>query len=750
MHQPRLAFLLLAALWLGVLVSGHAVVTRDIGATHLPWREEWARQVRNGWLPLWNPRANGGRPLWADPNAQAAYPASLLFLVFPATQAMVLFLAVHHLWAIAGLAWLARRNGVTAETALTSALVLGTGGVVLSLTTFPNALASFSWLPWATGLLFPAKPKTPLTASRGLAAGALLGVSFLAGEPVTAGLGLVLGAALLVTQRQRVAMLGIWLFGFVAVALPLLLPLLTVLPDTVRGTLGVTPQALAADTLAPRRFLELFFPRVLGTPLGDAASGFWAAPSFPWQRYYPLVFFGPATAFLVVAGARRGGLGRFWLLAFLAGLMAAVLPAWPPAAEAIHRIPGGTLVRFAVKALQVATLAAVPLVARGLEGVQVRTKRRSWPWAAAALLCLLPALVPESTRGLVAQLYPASAANLAAVPRPTWQRWLLLDGLTNAGPLLALGATRSLSLASWAFLAAHLPLFSTTHVIVLEQEWVRPPDAIQALPRGTAVACFVQSPGLAPSPSQRTFAFRNALVPDYGMTYGLSYVLARGPDGLEPIRGELLAAYGDTLPPEHQLPLAGSLGAQAVILPKAVAGAPCQAGEHFFLCRPPYAAPDAYLVRRVFPAQTLEQAAAWLAATSFAPGHDAVLASTLTPETSDGGVVVEASGPPHHRRFRVQAANRTFLVVNQNYLTSWRAAVDGAPAPVVPANFARVAVPVPAGTHRVELWLEPTPYLLGLVGPLAFAFTWIALQSAGRRGASGVAGRSTPARGPVP
>ncbi|MFN3412950.1 MAG: hypothetical protein ACK42L_02690, partial [Thermoanaerobaculum sp.] len=92
MRALRWAFVLCAGVWLSLLFFGQTLVTRDLGATHLPWRAEWARQVRNGWFPLWNPKANGGRPLWADPNAQAAYPGTLFFLLLPASQAMVVFL----------------------------------------------------------------------------------------------------------------------------------------------------------------------------------------------------------------------------------------------------------------------------------------------------------------------------------------------------------------------------------------------------------------------------------------------------------------------------------------------------------------------------------------------------------------------------------------------------------------------------------------------------------------------------------
>lgn len=750
MRSLRFLFLLCAGAWLTLAFTRRTLVTRDLGATHLPWRAEWARQVGSGWVPLWNPGANGGRPLWADPNAQAAYPGTLLFLLVPAPRAMPLFLAAHHLWLLWGLAFLARKSGASAEAALASALILGTGGVPFSLTTFPNALASFSWLPWALALLLGPDHEPPRAARRGLAAGGLLGVSFLAGEPVTAGAGLALAGALMLAQRRRLWPTALLFFGFFAASLPVLLPLVAVFPETVRGSLGVSRQALAADCLAPRRFVELFFPRLLGTPLGDASSGFWAAASFPWQRYYPLLFFGAGASVLLWVGVRRRPSPRFWLFALVAGLVAAALPAFPPAAETVYRLPGGSLFRFAVKALQVVLLAAVPLVAQGLEQVKRRASPRSWPMVVAAAGFLLPAVFPASVRAALGRLFPASAGNLALISDSTWQGWLVLDGLANAMPLLALALTRSLALTAFAFLAVQWPLFFTTHVIVPERLWRDPPAAVRTLAKGTPIACFAGPPDSTPSRLTRTFAFRNALVPDYGMTYGLSYVLARGPDGLEPVRGELLAAYGEKLAPAAQLQLAASLGARAAVLTRPAAGADCQPADGLFLCRPRQAAPEAYLARRVFPGHTLEEVASWLSATSFVPGEDAVLENLPAPLQAGGGEVIETAGPPHHRRFRVRAPARTFLVVQQNYLSAWRARVDGVAVPVLSANFARVAVPVPAGEHLVEIQLDPRPYTAGALGPVVFALTWWALRSGGRRAPSGAPGRSTRARAPAP
>ena len=61
------------------------------------------------------------------------------------------------------------------------------------------------------------------------------------------------------------------------------------------------------------------------------------------------------------------------------------------------------------------------------------------------------------------------------------------------------------------------------------------------------------------------------------------------------------------------------------------------------------------------------------------------------------------------------------LVVQQSFMHCWRAAIDGRPAVVEPANGVVLGVRVPAGRHEVELRISPTPYLLGLLGPVFLA-----------------------------
>lgn len=253
---------------------------------------------------------------------------------------------------------------------------------------------------------------------------------------------------------------------------------------------------------------------------------------------------------------------------------------------------------------------------------------------------------------------------------------------------------------------------------------------------------------LGPS-ANASFGFRNLLVPDYGLAYGNSYVLARGPDGLEPMAGELLAAAAVKLSGEELIRLGANLGAQAVLIPSKDAPVGCQFWENMAVCLPEAVSPPVYLARRAFPAPDLPSALAWLTSPAFRPGSDVTLETLQIPTSFAAGELVELPGSPTHRRFRVHSEGPTLLVVQQNFTKGWRANIDGERVPVQRVNFARMGIAVPGGTHLVALVLEPTPYLVGGTGPVLFLLSLWALRTRGRRAASGGPAHRSQAKEPV-
>ncbi len=75
-----------------------------------------------------------------------------------------------------------------------------------------------------------------------------------------------------------------------------------------------------------------------------------------------------------------------------------------------------------------------------------------------------------------------------------------------------------------------------------------------------------------------------------------------------------------------------------------------------------------------------------------------------------------------------EAAAPTVVVIAQNFYPSWRATVNGQPAPVLRANHAFQAIPIPAGKSTVRLDYVDWPFRIGALLSLATAlgclFLW--------------------------
>ncbi|MFH1177747.1 MAG: hypothetical protein V1750_10100, partial [Acidobacteriota bacterium] len=628
-----------------------------------------------------------------------------------------------------------------------------TGGDAWSKLTLMNTQAALAWGPWALATALPNASSSSPGRLRALSGGALVGLTFLAGEPVVTGL-VALAWAVVAVASHRPVPTG-WLakaaLAATAVAAPVLFPLLAVLGDTVRGALGVAPGALGADALAPRRVLELALPRLLGNPLGDAESGFWAAASFPWQRYFPLLFLS-ALPVLLLPLARRSPrqLAPWWWLA-ASGLAGAGLLALGPLAALAGALPGFGGARYAIKLLLLTTLALPPLLAAGAEEL-ARSSSGTGRRLAAVVLALTALLTGVGTaterllRPLLGAFYPDSRTALAAVPGGELRRAVWLDCLALALPPAVVLATPAAVPLAAATLAANTLGGAGLLAFDESERWRQPPAAIAALPAGATIAAFVASAnpatGAGDAALDRFWRHRAALFPQYATRWGFRYLLSRGPDGLEPLRHEALAAAAARLPVDERARVARALGATAVLTASPLAPASREV-DGVWLTTWHEQAAEAYLARRLVCAEGPLAVAQALAAEQFRPGEDAVIAGAGGARDLLGGEVTGLDGPPHHRRWAVRSRGAGLLVVRQSSISSWRARVDGAPAEVEAVNGAQLGVRVPAGVHLVELRIDPTPYALGglVLGIFAVA-CWLWPKVKAGPVAKGLAGSS--------
>jgi hypothetical protein len=742
------------------LLAGMALPARDVAATQVPWRMVWREQVSAGRLPVWDPLSNQGRPLLANPNAMAMYPGTALFLLLAPEPAATAHIVAHHLLLLLGCTLLARRSGAAREAAVVAGAAVATSGVAWSSITFLNSEASLAWVVLAMATAVP-PPARPLP--RALLAGGALGLAFLAGEPVIAALGgLAWASVVAATWRPApAASIALAAAAGCAVAAPVLVPLMAVYPDTMRAVMGVAPGALAADTLAPRRWLELVLPNLLGAPLGDGATGFWAAASFPWQRYFPLVFVGAVPLLTLPFARRRADSLAVWWALLAAAFGGAVLLSFPPIVAAAAGLPGGGSVRYGIKLLVLAVLGLPPLVAAGYERLVGDPRRRRRATlvllAPCAVLTLLAAASPASVRAALGRLYPGSRPALALVGDHRLRASLVGDAAALAVPAGVLLVTAAPAPLTAAVLAAGA--FAARGVLALDdtKHWRDPPALLGEVPARATVAAF--APAATPARTAddpalaRFWSARAALVPEYGIRWGIGYVLTRGPDGLEAALQDLLAAEASHLPLAARVSVARALGAQAVISDEPLAKAGSRRVDGVWVTVLDDPAPLVYLARRELPCEGIPAAVQALASASFRPGLDAVTRGAGGAAELGSGSLTVLAGPPDRRRFRVDVTAPGLLVVQQSYMRCWRARVDGVAAGVEVANGAEIGVRMPAGTHAVELYVDRTPARIGLAGPLLLAFALIATRrragsSADPRDASDGGARSTRATPP--
>jgi len=723
---PVIAVLVVAMFPMTVTIArGRFWPARDLASGAIGWRAEWARQIRSGNLPIWNPAANNGRLLLANPNASALYPPTALFLAFSPERAAAWHVAFHHLVFLFGAFILARRAGA-GPGAATLGMAAAASGVALSQTLFLNSHAAFAWGPWVLATAMPEPGRRPW--NRALGAGALIGLQVLAGEPVTALLAAVGWTIVVITAWRAVAVRAILVAACTstAVAAPVLLPLAAEVAGTMRGAVGF-PAGLGADALGLVRWPELLAGHLLGTAIGDYSSGFWADSSFPWIRYYPLVFVG-STVLLLLPFARQRELRPWWLL-FGIGLGGAVLLAWHPVAQFASQIPGLGAMRYGIKLLQLEAWAIPVLVARGWEQFRTRSPRLRRRIAAAALAgCVATtplALAPEGMlKPVLRRLYPASRATLDRHDAAELGRRLAIDLAALAVPPLALliapGAVGVLAVATVASnsLTGEEVLGATAPTSM----WATVPPLAQALPAGARIAILDgrPQPGYPESNLNlaRFWAARAGLYPSYGVRWGLHYLLDTGPDGLEPLAHETVAVMaGKTLSREAWARVARALGADAVVGAEPVSGWRATLIEGVWLSIAAQPAPREYLAAAIQQVWKPRAALAALADPNFRPGVDALVDGRGGARSLGPAVLHACSGPAHDRRFDVETSGPGLLVVQQSHVPGWRADIDGVEAPVVVANGCAMGVHVPSGRHRVRLRIDLRPYQLGLTGP---------------------------------
>ncbi len=373
------------------------------------------------------------------------------------------------------------------------------------------------------------------------------------------------------------------------------------------------------------------------------------------------------------------------------------------------------------------------------------------------VLTLLPGMALAALRRLV----PASYTDaFVANERVRWAGLCLVSLAVLA--LVALAARWAFRQPGSAAPALVLAIHAVAQLLLLHPlypmdaayPYLVPPPALDLLPPGETVASGSSSALFGPSrlesgrfPEPRTLWLERRafyeLYPQSAALWGRRYALDVSPEGLDSFltrmaqgavkhapddgaRLRLLTAWGVgrlLLDRPLDLPSDRPHGGPPVLQASTATGAP---GARLLGEIPSFGdllrvyaidgrAPALYLPRRVLPAPHMNAAYSLLTDPRFRPGLDAVLPGGGPARDLGGGRVLTLRSGPESLDAEVEAAGAGWLVVGRAHLPLYRASVDDRPAAIEVANLDRLAIQVPAGRHRVRLWIDRWP-LAGAVG----------------------------------
>ena len=736
METPRLSrpLILVAAaalgLWLWATVplalGQRTLYFRDVFSLHLPLKAFGAAELRQGRIPAFNPTWGLGQPFRGNGNALPFYPGNLLYLILPFWSAFNLHYALHWLLAAVAMAALARGLGLSPPAALVAGLTYGGSGWILTGLCFYNLIAGSAWWPLAMlGALRGGR--------RGIALGGIAcGLALLAGEPVSAALGIV-PLALVAVQRHgaRRGLLSVVGIGGIGVllALPQLVATARILGFTSRGALGASGLWEGRFHLGAARLLELAIPFPFGLPWDLGARGYWPWDDQPGLPFVLTMHFGIVALGLAVLGARRA---RAWATLAVAG----VVLAWAGAlgGDALAVVSSG-LARYPEKLLFWFALATPLLAGWGLERALAST--RAWKGIAvgAGLSLLAAAGVFTAGPRLAAWLVFGKVAPDHAAEAPAVRVGMWIVSLVLAAALLALAAVaaRRGSAAGLvaAQLAALLPLAGLVRTAPVSSfspsSWadlVGPGAGVVtsnlAYPLGEPSGNRLSDPSYLTLVRLQSFD----LGPAPGVLHGLRYPLAPNLDGVYSPLSALLLIHLPQLDWKARANWLRVLGTKAAVLEETpetdrlhrMATRERFGGtSHLFAVADP--APTAFWPRSVRAAANPADA---FRAVSLAPDPVAdVVADRPVPHVP-GATVRLLTDTPDRLDVEVSGGGG-LLVLSRAYQPLYRATAEGKRLPTLAVDLALLGVQVPPGTHRVRIEVPAGPErAAGIVALLAF------------------------------
>lgn len=712
-----------------VLLGWESFFSRDYGALAYPNIHFQKECFSRGELPLWNPYSNCGQPFLAQWGTMSLYPLSLIYLLLPLPWSLGLFCFLH-LW-IGGMGMhaLARRWTETNSGGALAGTTYVFSGIMFASVVWPNYLVTLGWMPWVV-----------LLAERAWREGG----RWLVGASLAAGMQMLSGAPEVILFTWL--MVGeLWICDALRApgsAVPLLKRLLAVVLITA---------GLAAAQLIP--FFDLLQVSHRDTAFGTSK---WQLPLWGWgnflvplynafetpggqyyqydQGFLSSVYVGGvALAFAVVGVFRWPDLRIQVLLG--TGVIALVLAfgEQTPVFRSIREwVPLVGIARYPAKFLFLLAF-IIPLLAGCGMAALMKSRLRNGVFAAGLLILLVMIGLGWAAHGQRWVDYASWPENFRLNAAYTWKTTApgarLPDGVMNlllrcgffAGAMLLLArASRTekvapvLALAGLGLIAADVRLHTpnqnpalpsnlfTKHYWIDEPSGGRPgqPRAL-ITPQAEEFLTYVSSTN-----ATRVWELkRRAEWSSLNLIDGVAKVNGSTTLQIREQRQVEQALYTMT----NRLPagLLDFLGVgfitssnsvaewsrRATALPLVTAGQ-----------KPVFMTEDSILITMTN--QTFNPRAAVLLPESL---QSALAASNSTP-----AVLSEINVSTASVSASIDTPAPSLLVIAQSYDPKWMAMVDGETVPLLRANHAFQAVPVPAGKHRVEVVYSDAKFRAGV------------------------------------
>lgn len=708
---PWLLLSLFVALLAGpALAPSVQLFYRDTGRVFYPLKLFIAQNLR---APFWDPWTEAGSPILGQVTPGLFHPFTLLYPLLPFELAFKLNHLLNLPLAALAMFLLARKAGASAWAAAAAACGYAGCGFVVSMTAsnLPYSVGAAAMPLAVYALLGAAERSSPL---RLLSAAAALALCALGGDPQTAVIAGVIGGAWAVSRRAA-GVAALWIACAVALSAPAWLPVAGRIAQSTRAE----GSASESYRTAPARLLGLALPYAFD----ETSESVRGPEQTPYAEYFARGEYDEAFADGIALGL------PLLLLALLAWRRARWLLVAAAACLLLATRASGQFFHFSEKLLAPASMLLCLAAAAGVD----LARRSVKPALVAGALLLLARAALWRWAPALAIFLQAHGRTHAAAPAQAFTAALGAALLVEAALCLALAAAARVHAAAVAAVCAAaalaqsggllftIPLDLLHAPVPLAEELKARAGSSEGRWRIRAQTAQVLVPNRL---DQRTARFVGAMQVLNPMLHQLA-----GIESVSEYTSLADADYEAAL--LHATPaLAQLLGVRFDVRPSFAMTAPQAAERGYVLLERAWVKdlgprPRALLARcaRVEPGRA---GALLLLQTTFHP-DEAVTRSDPQlpcPGAPPGAVALQRPGPSEMRA-ETDAPAPQLLVVAEHFDPGWRALLDGAPAPVLQADLAALAVRVPEGHHVVELRYRPPllipAALLALATALALA-----------------------------